>query len=664
MSRGSSPFERKAPLQRIRLRFPEEELLRPGALTLTFVLFFLLYRSLLWWKLVFLPMPPRGFVAKRYAFHEYLGATGWDLLTVAVLVAPSFIAFFWKRSRESERHFSAFGALLLLVVAFLCGVHLRMLFDRGEPLGVAAFHELSSGALTAKEILSYIAPLDLVLVLSPLVLYWVVLKSLEKLTSTGRRRIVVVLFALAVATALCAFGHHRRGFPKSIHHNPLQYAGGELARGLLAGPSALKGKARPLSPAQSKQMRHRDSQLVSPRKKDTVLEPPAPSDKRWNVVWIVMESTGRRYIDQKAPDGAPIMPHLTKIREESWEMTRHYSTSNSSHRSLFSLFSGLYPSFGPSIFCITPRVAVPTIRDFLPDDYEMFLYTAAQLKSYFPLAMLHNSGFMEVKGEADLRTPTSRPGPSYALNELDAAEAFARRVGEAKEPFLGIYYSYAPHYYYKDYGPEFRVMPDEQNLYHRYLNNLRVLDTALEIISDSLKQKGLWDRTVLVLVGDHGEAFGQHGFATHANDTHDEQVHVPWIVRVPGAPARKVGELTSHVDVVPTLLDLLHVDADLTRLQGESLIDEVSERRYVFFIGNEETANSVSREGVKVQHIYRGDRCRAFELGRDPEERSELSCDLYPEQDQALADFAAHQIRALPEYNRRFLKRRSLAHLN
>jgi len=89
------------------------------------------------------------------------------------------------------------------------------------------------------------------------------------------------------------------------------------------------------------------------------------------------------------------------------------------------------------------------------------------------------------------------------------------------------------------------------------------------------RELGLWDRTAVVVTGDHGEGFGEHGVTEHGFDLYAAQTKVPFIVRVPGLPAQKVRTPAGHVDIAPTLLNLARAGADPAFL-GRSLVAELA----------------------------------------------------------------------------------------
>ena len=93
----------------------------------------------------------------------------------------------------------------------------------------------------------------------------------------------------------------------------------------------------------------------------------------------------------------------------------------------------------------------------------------------------------------------------------------------------------------------------------RYDAEIRYVDDHVGAIVAALRRRGLWDRTLLVLTADHGEALGEHDYYfAHGWFVSDDALRVPLIVHGPGFPAgRRVGGSVSLVDVAPTILDAI-----------------------------------------------------------------------------------------------------------
>ena len=94
---------------------------------------------------------------------------------------------------------------------------------------------------------------------------------------------------------------------------------------------------------------------------------------------------------------------------------------------------------------------------------------------------------------------------------------------------------------------------------NRYINSVHHLDMQYGRIFDYLKTHQLLDNTIVVLIGDHGEEFMEHGFWGHNSTFVDQQLRTPLVIYAPGMKPLVSNQLTSHMDVVPTLMPKLGV---------------------------------------------------------------------------------------------------------
>ena len=117
------------------------------------------------------------------------------------------------------------------------------------------------------------------------------------------------------------------------------------------------------------------------------------------------------------------------------------------------------------------------------------------------------------------------------------------------------------------------IDPDDDELFVRlqssYAAALTYLDGGVGRILDSLDE--ILEQTLIVVTTDVGQSLGEHG-AVGVPDVHEENVHLPLILRLPGADAagRRVAALTQAVDLAPTLADVFEVP--LPDAQGFTLL--------------------------------------------------------------------------------------------
>jgi hypothetical protein len=110
-----------------------------------------------------------------------------------------------------------------------------------------------------------------------------------------------------------------------------------------------------------------------------------------------------------------------------------------------------------------------------------------------------------------------------------------------------------------------------ESVRNRYRNAMAYVDSLWGKIEDHLKASGAYERTVIGIVGDHGEEFLEHGHRGHGYHLTQEQLRVPILIRAPGLP-RQVGGMATQVDVFPTLLSALGIRLRQGGLDGLDLL--------------------------------------------------------------------------------------------
>ena len=125
-------------------------------------------------------------------------------------------------------------------------------------------------------------------------------------------------------------------------------------------------------------------------------------------------------------------------------------------------------------------------------------------------------------------------------------------------PFFAVMRTGMSHYpYYPGNNPQ-RFVEDE--ILNNYLNAISVSDAAFGQLMASLEAQGLDASTLVVVLGDHGEAFGEHGTRGHASGLYEENVHVPLLFINPVAfDGRRIDQIVGLSELAPTIADLLGI---------------------------------------------------------------------------------------------------------
>jgi arylsulfatase A-like enzyme/Flp pilus assembly protein TadD len=143
-----------------------------------------------------------------------------------------------------------------------------------------------------------------------------------------------------------------------------------------------------------------------------------------------------------------------------------------------------------------------------------------------------------------------------------------------KSSFFLWMHLYDPHYPYRPPAPY-----SEQYKDRPYDGEIAFADSQVGRLIAFLKSKGLYENTLLVLTGDHGESLGEHGEKFHGFFVYNATLHVPVIVHLPGTDAPKtLPELVSLTDLMPTVLRALNVDIP-PQVQGQSLLPIMTQKK-------------------------------------------------------------------------------------
>jgi arylsulfatase A-like enzyme len=253
---------------------------------------------------------------------------------------------------------------------------------------------------------------------------------------------------------------------------------------------------------------------------------------------------------------------------------------------------------------------------------------------YFDKVRRMDQGFSEYDNEnARLHNGVAGAGPeqtrgSSAREQTDKALAFVNRHADQRW-FLWVHY-YDPHYAYEPHPgiPSWGI--DSQALYD---GEIRYTDQQIGRLLDGLRAKGLYDKTIIVATGDHGEGFGEHGVNLHGYHLYAPQTKVPFIVRVPGLPGRRSTTPAGHADLLPTLVNLAG-GTPQPDMMGRSLVDAISGKdtqRVVFqqlsYEGNHEMRAGVDARCHVIYNVSPETSWEVYRIDRDPLETQDLSGD-------------------------------------
>ena len=352
-----------------------------------------------------------------------------------------------------------------------------------------------------------------------------------------------------------------------------------------------------------------------------------------NVVLVVLESVAARWtgLHGGVYDTTPM---LLEEASRGVVFDSFYAHIGRSSSSLVAILMSMYPRLDfRDVTEQYPRLPGTSVASVFRDKgYRTGFITPSDLDWAGWGAFLQNRGFDEVRDRSGL--PCTVQISSWGVEDRCMVDGILDFVSRAPtRPFFLLGWTTQTHHPYVPTPgvPMLKLLrerqgPDDYDL-DRYLNVLHETDRHLGRLFDALRRAGLDRNTLVVVTGDHGQAFGSpHDVYAQGHAVYEEDVHVPlmfWFPRMYRAPVRS-NTVGSHVDLAPTILDLAGLPP-VPEWQGRSLFESDRPPRAYFYAAGDRFELGV-REGTwkYVLDVREGVE-QLYDLDQDPTEQNNLA---------------------------------------
>jgi lipoteichoic acid synthase len=386
-----------------------------------------------------------------------------------------------------------------------------------------------------------------------------------------------------------------------------------------------------------------------------VLEHPAahatleqtPQTQKRNVVLVHMESTGARYVTPYNED-LNTTPFLNELAKQSLLVEQaHVGSIPRSLMSSISVNCGIQPPPRLGQESEPTGPPVPCLAGLLRDQGYSSAFFSSNADEYVGYATTQ-WGYEQAFGPAAPGVPEQYQDATmdpekfahtshYGYEEDIMLKPSENWLEEHKgKPFMAEYLTNTGHDEYRclntRYGNE-NLSNDD--LLNHYLNCMRLQDIFLQNLFDQYKELGLYDNTIFVLFGDHGEGFGEHGRFMHGDTIWEEGLRVPLIIHAPGwfKDGERAKGLSDYTDILPTVLEMLGYEVKNGKYPGYSLLHGLPADRTLMFscISRRECMASIKGNEKYIYH-YGNQPDELFDLSKDPLEKHNLA-DEYSKED-------------------------------
>jgi len=290
-----------------------------------------------------------------------------------------------------------------------------------------------------------------------------------------------------------------------------------------------------------------------------------------NIIFITMDTTRA---DRMGFLGSKrgVTPNLDLLARQSVVFERAYAQAPLTPVSHATIFTGTYPQFHtvtdfghqlPSLLPYVPEILKKSGYHTGAFIGSLILDPKASMAPGFDRGFdVFEAGFHPKHGPDESR---------YDTVERRAGEVIHRAIiwldKSHPAPFFIWIHVYDPH---APYDPP---PPYDMRFRDPYDGEIAYTDASLGKLFTHLRERGLYERSLIMVMSDHGESLGAHGEAMHGIFLYDETIRVPLLFKLPGQllAGRRVASRVRLVDVAPTLLSMLSLPLPPT-FQGESLV--------------------------------------------------------------------------------------------
>ena len=361
---------------------------------------------------------------------------------------------------------------------------------------------------------------------------------------------------------------------------------------------------------------------------DVQLEETSRTEKR-NVVLILLESMRARSVTPYNPE-LETTPFLNELADESLLAERAYTIVPHTTKALVAAECGVEPHLVREITESTPDgIPARCLAELLGEQgYESVFFQPGGVDWEGRPQLVENFGHDDLISLEDMNTEGFQMANYFGYEDdimLEPSRLWLQQHGG--DPFFATYKTLTPHHPYETptrYGTENFA---EDDLLNGYLNSVRYVDFFLKNLFDQYKEMGLYEDTIFVFYGDHGEGFMEHGRTQHDNVIWEEGLRVPLMVHDPQRweNGERVDGLANLTDVAPTVADLLGYDVTGGEYPGYSLRDLPEDRTLKFSCWYDDKCVASLRGTSKYIHHFDRRPDQIFDLEEDPLEENNLA---------------------------------------
>ena len=346
-----------------------------------------------------------------------------------------------------------------------------------------------------------------------------------------------------------------------------------------------------------------------------------------NLVFVILEST--RFSATSLGSQLGTTPFLKSLARQSLTSDNTFVVVPHTSKALIAILCGINPVPTPKAVEAQPgRLPVRCLPELLKSQgYQTAFFQTANPRFEQRKALVENLGVETFYSAENINKEGFEPVNYFGIEDMALIPHSKQWLEALKDkPFFATYLTLISHHNYGTPSTFKKSRYSDNITYNDYLNTLRYTDTFVKTLLDQYKALGLYENTVFVIVGDHGEGFGEHSRLQHNATIHNEGIHVPLIIHFGDKSIRgKINTLNNHLDILPTSLDAMNFNIDGGGYLGASLLDDNFQRTAAYSrCWQKDVCLSMINDNWKYIYHFDHKEEELFNLQTDPLEKDNL----------------------------------------
>ncbi len=343
-----------------------------------------------------------------------------------------------------------------------------------------------------------------------------------------------------------------------------------------------------------------------------------------NVVVITLESQRSAMTLQNVKQ--PVTPVIDDLTKTSTRPERGYSVLPHTSKALTAIHCGIAPPLDSNNSEADPdslpAKCLPTM--LAEQGYTTSFFQSATERFERRRDTADNFGFQDFMSVDQMKSRGFHRANYFGYEDdimLDPERTWLENNRD--RPFMLSMLTVTGHHDYALKGYP-RVDFVDDPLLNNYLNGIHYQDQFVGKVIDMFKDLGLYENTIFVVVGDHGEGFGEHQIFQHDDTIYEEGIRIPFLIHDPLRGGELVDGPANQLAVLPTIVDLLGFRIESDAAYKPSLISGESQGPVVATCYARGKCTATIDGDMKLIHHFGDRRDEVFNLALDPHETNDL----------------------------------------